>query len=55
MQEVFKAIEPALKSYRKYSSIEYLDPIILKNLDPKIYHKGYQLHKHKQTPMAELL
>lgn len=52
MQKVFEAIEPELKNYRKHNSINYLDPIICKNLDPKIYHKGYQLHKHKITPMA---
>ena len=55
MQEVFKAIEPELPHYRKYQSISYLDPIIQKHLDPAIYHKGYRLHKQKETPMGSLL
>lgn len=55
MQEVFKSIEPELQNYRKHNSVNYLDPIILKQLDPKIYHKGYQLHKHKSTPMEYLI
>ena len=55
MQDVFKSIEGELKHYHKKGSIHYLDHLILKALDPKIYHKGYQLHKYKSTPMINLL
>ena len=55
MQDVFKAIEPELPNYQKHQSIAYLDPTIRKHLDPTIYHKGYRLHKAKETPMSGLL
>ena len=55
MHNVFKAIEPELPLYKKHQSIVYLDQTIRNNLDPAIYHKGYRLHKMKDTPMSGLL
>ena len=54
MAEVYREIEPHLKFYNKYGSLNYLDKKICSQLDKTIYPKSYRLHKFKDTPMLEM-
>lgn len=55
MQQILECIEPELAQYPSRLSISYLDGLILTQLDPKIYHRGYRLHKRAETPMSQIL
>lgn len=57
MQQVFLKIDPELKYYKEKGNIGYLDTIICRKcseLEPKIYHNGYELHKPNSNPMENL-